>query len=178
MPLSKIRPIRSYVLRQGRLTKHQAEGIELLSSFYAISFTNKTLNWNDIFEQKGYDSLEHLLHMDPQDVLELKRLTKMKDGHFARFQATIKTWRLPATPSTASKCSYNSHECGPSRNGTSGNGRSRNGSKSSGCLDHKCIVPKSVIAEGVHKLDPGPPSFFELFDPSRRIGDAEQQEKW
>ena len=59
-------------------------------------------NYVDIFEEKGYDSLEHLLHMDPQDVLELKRLTKMKDGHFVRFQATIKTWRLPATPSTAS----------------------------------------------------------------------------
>ena len=58
MPLSKIRPIRSYVLRQGRLTKHQAEGIELLSSFYAISFTNKTLNWNDIFEKKGKKIIE------------------------------------------------------------------------------------------------------------------------
>ena len=29
-------------------------------------------NYVDIFEEKGYDSSEHLLHMDPQDVLELK----------------------------------------------------------------------------------------------------------
>ena len=38
MTISMIRPIRSYVLRQGRLTKHQAEGIKALSSLHAISF--------------------------------------------------------------------------------------------------------------------------------------------
>ena len=48
-------------------------------------------NYVDIFEEKGYDSLEYLLVMGPSDLLELKRLTKMKDGHFVSFQ----TFRPP-----------------------------------------------------------------------------------
>ncbi len=37
----KKRPIRSYVLRQGRLTKFQSKAIEELSSFYLIDFEKK-----------------------------------------------------------------------------------------------------------------------------------------
>jgi len=58
MPISKIRPIRSYVLRQGRLTKHQAEGIKLLSALYAISFGDSTLNWDTIFDSEGKKIIE------------------------------------------------------------------------------------------------------------------------
>ena len=37
-------------------------------------------NYADIFEEKGCDSLDHLFAMGPSDLLELKRLTKMKAG--------------------------------------------------------------------------------------------------
>ena len=53
MSISKIRPIRSYVLRQGRLTKHQAEGVKSLSPLYAIPFGDNTLNWDTIFNGQG-----------------------------------------------------------------------------------------------------------------------------
>ena len=44
MSKSKIRPIRSYVLRQGRLTKHQAEGIKIHSPLFAIPFNDDAIN--------------------------------------------------------------------------------------------------------------------------------------
>ena len=58
MPKSKIRPIRSYVLRQGRLTKNQAEGIRAFSSLYTIPFGNSVLNWDAIFNSKGKKIIE------------------------------------------------------------------------------------------------------------------------
>jgi len=48
----KKRPIRSYVLRQGRLTKFQSKAIEELSSFYLIDFEKKELDWDQIFENQ------------------------------------------------------------------------------------------------------------------------------
>ena len=59
-------------------------------------------SYADIFEEVGYDSLSHLLAMGPSELSDLKRLTKMKPGHFVRLQSTIEVWRGPATPSTAS----------------------------------------------------------------------------
>jgi tRNA (guanine-N7-)-methyltransferase len=58
MPISKIRPIRSYVLRQGRLTKHQAQGIKLLSPLYTIPFGDNILNWDTIFNTEGQRIIE------------------------------------------------------------------------------------------------------------------------
>ena len=58
MTKSKIRPIRSYVLRQGRLTKHQAEGIKILSSHYVIPFGDNILKWDTIFSKKGKKIIE------------------------------------------------------------------------------------------------------------------------
>ena len=58
MTESKIRPIRSYVLRQGRLTKHQAEGIRLLSALHAIPFRDNNLSWDKIFSNKGKKIIE------------------------------------------------------------------------------------------------------------------------
>lgn len=49
----KKRPIRSYVLRQGRLTKFQSKAIEELSSFYLIDFEKKELEWDQIFENQN-----------------------------------------------------------------------------------------------------------------------------
>ena len=49
MSISKIRPIRSYVLRQGRLTKFQAKSIELLSPMYSIPFETNAIKWDNIF---------------------------------------------------------------------------------------------------------------------------------
>ena len=59
-------------------------------------------NYADIFKEEGFDSLPHLLAMGPSDLSDLKRLTKMKPGHFVRLENTIAVWRGPATPSTAS----------------------------------------------------------------------------
>ena len=56
----------------------------------------------EVFERLGYDSLDHLLEMGPSALLDLKRLTKMKEGHFVRLQTTINNWSVHATPSTAS----------------------------------------------------------------------------
>jgi len=53
-----IRPIRSYVLRQGRLTKHQAEGIKIHSTLYAIPFNDDTLNWDTLFRNNGKKIIE------------------------------------------------------------------------------------------------------------------------
>ena len=36
----------------------------------------------EVFDRLGYDSLDHLLAMGPSELLDLKRLTKMKEGHF------------------------------------------------------------------------------------------------
>ena len=66
----------------------------------------------EIFEEVGYDSLPHLLAMGPSELTDLKRLTKMKSGHFVRLQSTIEVWRVPATPSTGSTPS-NSMSVGP-----------------------------------------------------------------
>ena len=46
------RPIRSYVLRQSRLTKSQANAIKKLSEKYIIPFSKKFVNWNDHFSNK------------------------------------------------------------------------------------------------------------------------------
>ena len=56
----------------------------------------------EVFESLGYDSLDHLLEMGPSALLDLKRLAKMKEGHFVRLQTTINNWSVHATPSTAS----------------------------------------------------------------------------
>ena len=58
MTIPKIRPIRSYVLRQGRLTKHQSEGIKSLSPLHAISFGDHVLNWDSIFDGEGKRIIE------------------------------------------------------------------------------------------------------------------------
>ena len=58
MSISKIRPIRSYVLRQGRLTKFQAKSIELLSPMYSIPFETNAIKWDNIFENKGKKIIE------------------------------------------------------------------------------------------------------------------------
>ena len=58
MKKSIIRPIRSYVLRQGRLTKHQAEGIKIHSPLYAVPFGDDTLNWDTIFRNNGKKIIE------------------------------------------------------------------------------------------------------------------------
>ena len=56
----------------------------------------------EVFDRLGYDSLDHLLAMGPSELLDLKRLTKMKEGHYVRLQTTMDNWSVIATPSTAS----------------------------------------------------------------------------
>ena len=58
MKKSIIRPIRSYVLRQGRLTKHQAEGIKIHSPLFAIPFNDDAINWDSIFRNNGKKIIE------------------------------------------------------------------------------------------------------------------------
>ena len=58
--------------------------------------------YSGIFEEMGYDSLDHLLNMTSENLLELKQLVNMKQGHFVRMKATIVHWRSPVTPSSSS----------------------------------------------------------------------------
>ena len=44
-----IRPIRSYVLRQGRLTKYQSVALDKFSKEFIISFQNKKINFDSVF---------------------------------------------------------------------------------------------------------------------------------
>ena len=60
------------------------------------------LNYSHILEEMGYDSLDHLLNMTSENLLELKQLINMKQGHFVRMKATIANWRAPVTPSSSS----------------------------------------------------------------------------
>ncbi|MCH9841922.1 MAG: tRNA (guanosine(46)-N7)-methyltransferase TrmB, partial [Betaproteobacteria bacterium] len=53
----KIRPIRSYVLRQGRLTKHQAEAISLYGNDLIIPNSNDLINWDRLFSSKEKRSI-------------------------------------------------------------------------------------------------------------------------
>ncbi|MCH9782080.1 MAG: tRNA (guanosine(46)-N7)-methyltransferase TrmB [Betaproteobacteria bacterium] len=53
----KIRPIRSYVLRQGRLTKHQAEAISLYGNDLIIPSSNDLINWDRLFSSKEKRSI-------------------------------------------------------------------------------------------------------------------------
>ena len=46
---NKIRPIRSYVLRQGRLTKHQSEAIQNFDDELIIPLADELISWDSIF---------------------------------------------------------------------------------------------------------------------------------
>ena len=49
---NKIRPIRSYVLRQGRLTKHQSEAIQNFGDELIIPLADELISWDSIFHYK------------------------------------------------------------------------------------------------------------------------------
>ena len=49
MPKNTIRPIRSYVLRQGRLTKYQSAALNKFSNKFVIPYQNKEINFDSIF---------------------------------------------------------------------------------------------------------------------------------
>ena len=58
MTTSNKRPVRSYILRQGRLTKHQERGIKNFSSKYAIPFQKSFLNFDQVFPKRNKVILE------------------------------------------------------------------------------------------------------------------------
>jgi tRNA (guanine-N7-)-methyltransferase len=51
----KRRPIRSYILRQGRITKAQTNAIHEIFQKYAVIFENKLIDFNGVFENKSRD---------------------------------------------------------------------------------------------------------------------------
>ena len=55
-----------------------------------------------VFEEMGYDSVDHLVGMSQKELMVLRQFTKMKPGHFARLLSSIQESRAPATPSEAS----------------------------------------------------------------------------
>ena len=55
-----------------------------------------------VFEEMGYDSVGHLVGMTHKDLMDLRQITKMKPGHFARLLSSIQEARAPATPSESS----------------------------------------------------------------------------
>ena len=140
--------------------------------------------YSGIFEEMGYDSLDHLLNMTSENLLELKQLVNMKQGHFVRMKANVGHWRTPVTPSSSSTPNT-PHDCksgiGRTRRHTKRaqskwaqrdgprDGPSQNGPRSLNRA-HKCVftnsstAPKTVIEEGLQTMVPGPPSFFATFD--------------
>ena len=52
------RPVRSYILRQGRLTKYQESGIKKFASKYTIPFQKIPINFDQIFSNKNKIILE------------------------------------------------------------------------------------------------------------------------
>ena len=52
------RPIRSYILRQGRLTKYQESGIKKFALKYSIPFQKMPLNFDQVFHKKNKIILE------------------------------------------------------------------------------------------------------------------------
>ncbi len=51
----KRRPIRSYILRQGRISKAQTNAIHESFQKYAVIFENKLIDFNAVFENKSRD---------------------------------------------------------------------------------------------------------------------------
>ncbi|CAM8297221.1 COG0220 Predicted S-adenosylmethionine-dependent methyltransferase [Candidatus Methylopumilus planktonicus] len=51
----KRRPIRSYILRQGRITKAQTNAIHESFQKHAVFFENKLIDFNGVFENKSRD---------------------------------------------------------------------------------------------------------------------------
>jgi len=51
----KRRPIRSYILRQGRITKAQTNAIHESFQKHAVIFENKLIDFNGVFENKSRD---------------------------------------------------------------------------------------------------------------------------
>ena len=51
----KRRPIRSYILRQGRITKAQTNAIQESFQKHAVIFENKLVDFNAVFENKSRD---------------------------------------------------------------------------------------------------------------------------
>jgi tRNA (guanine-N7-)-methyltransferase len=51
----KKRPIRSYILRQGRITAAQTKAIQDNFQKHAVNFENKIINFGDIFKNKNSD---------------------------------------------------------------------------------------------------------------------------
>ena len=51
----KRRPIRSYILRQGRITKAQTNAIQESFQKHAVIFENKLIDFNGVFENKSRD---------------------------------------------------------------------------------------------------------------------------
>ena len=55
----------------------------------------------DVFQDMGYDSLAHLFCMGHKELVDLRQITSMKLGHFARFVRSIQE-NATATPNEAS----------------------------------------------------------------------------
>jgi tRNA (guanine-N7-)-methyltransferase len=53
----KRRPIRSYILRQGRITPAQTKAIQENLKKYAIVFENQPINFNDVFQNRSGELL-------------------------------------------------------------------------------------------------------------------------
>lgn len=54
---NKIRPIRSYILRQGRLTKHQSEAIQNFGDELIIPLTDELISWTSMFPLKNNEAI-------------------------------------------------------------------------------------------------------------------------
>ena len=61
--------------------------------------------YETMFQEMGYDDLNHLLRMNTEELLELKATVNMLPGHFARMKKTITSWQSRSITPTASTVS-------------------------------------------------------------------------
>ena len=54
----------------------------------------------DVFQEMGYDNLDHLFRMNRSELMDLRQIVNMKPGHFARLLRSIQE-NATATPNAA-----------------------------------------------------------------------------
>jgi tRNA (guanine-N7-)-methyltransferase len=74
----KRRPIRSYILRQGRITKAQTNAIHESFQKYAVIFENKLIDFNAVFENKSRDLILEIGFGMGTSTAEIKIILRLK----------------------------------------------------------------------------------------------------
>ena len=82
--------------------QNTAKTMEEVKSFLQDASLTK---YETLFQEMGYDDLNHLLKMNHEELLELKATVNMLPGHFARMKKTITSWQHRISTPSASTVS-------------------------------------------------------------------------